>query len=409
MKRMSALSRRLLLAGLASAPLARPGLVRAQSASAPVRIGLLSDVSGPYQDNGGPGSRVAAQFAADDFGGTLLGRPIEVLQADDQNKPDVASSIARQWIDSEGVSLLLDGAASSSALAILQVTREKKRVYCTTSAIANAIVGAQCSPTGFQFFGNAYSLTKGVGETLTAQGHNTWFFITVDYEAGYSLQSSTEEFIRAAGGKVLGSVRVPIGTTDFSSYMLAAQASGAKVIGLANAGADLRNCIKQASEFGLTKSGQILAGLVLEITDVLALGQNVCEGLVLTNCFYWNMSPETRSWSERYIAKMNRPPASGQASAYSATMHWLKAARAAGTLDADAVAAKMREIPVNDMFNADVRIMANGTVPHAMHIWQVKPLSQSTSKWDVFSPVGTMPSPKAFPAPDAFGCRLGKA
>jgi branched-chain amino acid transport system substrate-binding protein len=405
---MSALSRRALLASAAVASLARPSIIRAQSA-APIKIGLLSDVGGPYRDNGGPGSRVATEFAVADFGGRLFNRPIEVLQADDQNKPDVASTIARQWIDADGVSLLLDGAASSSALAILQVTREKKRIYCTTSAIANAIVGRQCSPTGFQFFGNAYSLTKGVAETLTSQGHDTWFFITVDYEAGYALQGSTEEFVKAAGGRVLGSMRAPVGTADFSAHMLAAQNSGAKVIGLANAGADLQNCIKQAAEFGLTRQGQIVAGLVLEITDVIALGQEVCAGLVLTNCFYWDMSPATRAFGERYIAKMNRPPASGQASAYSATMHWLKSARAAGTLDADAVAAKMRELPVEDFFNTDVHIMANGTVPHAMHIWQVKAPSESTGRWDLFKPVGTMPSPRAFPAPDAFGCPLGKS
>ena len=285
---------------------------------------------------------------------------IEVMQADDQNKPDVASTLARQWIDTEGVSLLLDGASSSAALAIQQVSREKKRVYCTTSSIATALVGKACSPYSFQFMGNAWSLAKGVGGTLTEQGHDTWFFIAVDNEAGTSLQTSTEQFIKAAGGKVLGAVRAPVGNADFSSHLVQAKASGAKVICFANAGADLQNCIKQAAEFGIAKGGQLLATLILEINDVVSLGQDACQGLVLTTSFYWNLSPETRAWTERYVAKMKKPPGSGQACAYSSTLHWLKAVRAAGTLDADAVTAKMRETPVDDFFNRDVRIMVNG-------------------------------------------------
>jgi branched-chain amino acid transport system substrate-binding protein len=406
---MTTLSRRAVLGGVAAASLARPGLIRAQTVSTPVKIGLLSDVVGLYRENGGLGSKVAVELAAADFGGALLGRPIEVMQADDQNKPDVASSLAREWIDAEGVSLLLDGAASSSALAIQQIAREKKRIYCTTSSVTTALVGKQCSPYGFQFNGNAYSLGKGVGGILTEQGYDTWFFITVDYEAGYSLQSNTEQFIKAAGGKVLGSVRAPVDTLDFSSYLISAKASGAKVIGLANAGADLQNCIKQAAEFGIVKGGQLLATLVLEIPDVISLGQDVCQGLVLTNSFYWNMSPQTRAWSERYIAKMNKPPASGHACAYSATMHWLKAARAAGTLDADAVAAKMRQTPVSDFFNNDVRIMANGAVPHTTYLWMVKPSSEAKGRWDVYKLLGTLPSPTAFPLADALGCPLVKA
>ena len=374
-----------------------------------MKIGLLSDVGGPYRENGGPGSKVAVEMAVADFGGSLLGRPIEVMQADDQNKPDVASSLARQWIDTEGVSLLLDGASSSAALAIQQVAREKNRVYCTTSSVATALVGKQCSPTGFQFNGNAFSLAKGVGGTLTEQGFDTWFFVTVDYEAGYSLQSNTEQFIRAAGGKILGSVRAPVGEADFSSYLIQARASGAKVVCFANAGADLQNCIKQAAEFGIVRGGQLLATLVLEIADVISLGQDVCQGLVLTNSFYWNMSPEARTWSARYSAKMKKPPASGHACAYSAAMHWLKAARDTGTLDGQAVASRMRETPVNDFFNKDVMVMANGAVPHTTYVWKVKPSAEATAPGDVYKLLGTLPSPTAFAPADAFGCPLVKS
>jgi len=403
---MTMMSRRAVLGLLASAPLVRPGIIRAQTVSEPVKIGLLSDVGGPYRDLGGPGSKVAAEMAVEDFGGSLLERPIQVLQADDQNKADVASSIAREWIDDRGVNVLADGAGSSAALAIQQIARDKKRIYLMSTPISTLLVGKQCSPYGFQFAGNAYALAKGIGGELTRQGGDTWFFITADYEAGYSMQSSTEEFVKAAGGKVLGSVRAPLGTSDFSSYLIQAQASGAKVIGLANAGTDLQNCIKQASEFRIVQSGQRLATEVMAISDVLAVGQDVCQGLALSNSFYWNQSPQTREWTERYVARMNRPPTQYNAAAYAGVMHWLKAARAAQTLDADAVAAKMRDTPVNDFYNAGVQIQANGSVPHTMYVWEVKPSAQASGRWDVYRLLSTLPSPEAYPPPAQFGCPL---
>jgi branched-chain amino acid transport system substrate-binding protein len=402
------LQRRTVLGALVAVPLARPYVVRAQNAAVSIKVVLLSDVSGPYRDNGGVGSRVAVEMAVADFGGSLLGRPIEVLQVDDQNKPDVASSLARQYIDTEGVSLLLDGASSAAALAIQQVASEKKRVYCTTTSIANALVGKQCSSTGFQFYANAYALTKGVADTLTRQGGDSWFIITVDYESGYALQSSMEEFVKAAGGKILGAARTPLGTPDYSSYLVEAMSSGARVIGLGLAGVDLQNCIKQAHEFGLTKAGQRLATPIIAESDVLAIGQNIAEGLVLSGSFYWNLSPATRAWSARYIEKTNRPPGAGQASAYSAATHWLKAAQAAGTLDADVVAAKMHQMPITDFYNAGIRIQASGSVPLTMYLFQVKPSAEATERWDIYNLLGTITSPNAFPAPDAFGCPLAK-
>jgi branched-chain amino acid transport system substrate-binding protein len=403
---MTTLSRRAVLAVAVVAPLARPAILRAQNA--PIKIGLLSDVGGTYADNGGPGAKVATEMAIADFGGSVLGRPIEVIQADDQNKPDVASSLARQWLDTEGVSLLLDGASSTAALAIQQVSREKKRVYCTTSSLATALVGKSCSPYFFQFNSNAWALANGVCGTLTGKGFDTWFFVAVDNEAGISLQASAEHFVLPAGGKVLGSARAPVGDLDFSSYLISAQASGAKVICFANAGTDLRNCIKQASEFGLSRTGVLLATLVLEVNDVISIGQDVCKELVMATSFYWNQSHDTHAWSQRYSTKMGKPPSSGQACAYSAATHWLKAVQATRTLDGDVVAAKMRETPINDFFNKDVRIMANGTVPHTIYAWLVKPSSEAKEKWDVFKPFATLPSPTAFPPADAFGCPLAK-
>lgn len=278
---MASITRRAAVAAIGASALAQPGLLRAQTSSAPIRIGLLSDVGGPYRDVGGPGSRLAAELAVEDIGGSVLGRPVQILQVDDQNKADVASVQARQWVD-EGVTALADGAGSSAALAIQDIARDRKRIFLMTTPTSTVFIGKQCSPYGFQFACNSYALAKGVGGELSRVGGDTWFFITVDYEMGLSLQSNTEPFIKAAGGRVLGTAKAPLGTTDYSAALLEAKSSGAKVIGLAIAGADLQNCIKQAHEFGVVQGGQRLATLMM-ITDVLALGQDACQGLVLTN------------------------------------------------------------------------------------------------------------------------------
>ena len=406
---MIALTRRTAVAALAASTLAKPALLRAQTSSTPISVGLLSDVGGPYKDVGGPGSRLAAEMAVADFGGALLGRPVRILQVDDQNKADLASAQARQWIDDQGVSVVADGGGSSAGLAIQQIARERKRIYLMTTPTSTVLVGKQCSPYGFQFACNTYALAKGVGGELSKAGGDTWFFITADYEFGASLQANTEDFILKAGGKVLGSARAPLGTTDFSAYLLQAKASGAKVIGLANAGTDLQNCIKQAAEFGIVQGGQRLATLLMMISDILALGQDVCQGLVLCNSFYCDQSAETRAWTDRYAAKMGKPPTEYNAASYAAVTHWLKSAKAANTLDADAVAAKMRELPVNDIYNTDIHIQPNGTVPHKMYLWEVKPTSHSKRKWDVYNLVSTIPSPDAYPPPALFGCPLAGA
>jgi branched-chain amino acid transport system substrate-binding protein len=407
---MSNLSRRTILAGLSAAPLAMPALVRAQSSSKPVKIGLLSDMSGPYRDVGGPGNRVATELAVQDFGGSVLGRPIEILQADDQNKPDVSTSLAREWIDSQGVDVLADGAASSSGLAIQQVCREKKRIYLITGPASSDMTGKQCSPFGVHFSYDTYALAHGTGTALTKAGGDSWFFITADYAFGYALERDTMDAVKAAGGKVLGAVRAPLGTADFSSYLVQAQSSGAKVIGLANAGTDLQNCIKQAAEFGLSHSGARMATLLMQISDVNSIGQKVCEGLAYTDSFYWDMNDKTRAWSKRWSDKMNgMVPGLLHAGSYCAATHWLKAVQAAGTTDAEAVVAKMKSTPVNDFYNTDVKVREDGRVLHQVYLWQVKPVAESKSKYDFCKPLATIAPADAWrPLADG-GCPLIKA
>src|SRR5579872_6801053 len=293
---MHKFSRRAIVSGLAAAPLAMPGIIRAQSTSKPVKIGLLSDMGGPYRDVGGPGNKAAVELAVEDFGGSVLGRKIEIMQADDQNKPDVAASLAREWVDNQGVDVLADGSASSSGLAVQQIAREKKRIYLITGPATSDMTGKQCSPYGIHWVYDTYALAHGTGSALTKAGGNTWFFITADYAFGYALERDTIAAVQASGGKVLGNVRAPLGTADFSSFLVQAKASGAKVFGFANAGTDLQNCIKQAAEFGLSQGGVRMATLLMAINDVHSLGLKTCQGLVYTDSFYWDMTDKTRAW-----------------------------------------------------------------------------------------------------------------
>jgi branched-chain amino acid transport system substrate-binding protein len=407
---MTRISRRVLISGLAAAPLACPAILRAQTSSKPVKIGLLSDMSGPYRDVGGPGNKVATELAVQDFGGSVLGRPIEIMQADDQDKPDVSTSLAREWIDDAGVDVLADGAASSSGLAVQQVCREKKKIYLVTGPASSDFTGKQCSPYGIHFSYDTYALAHGTGNALTKAGGDSWFFITADYAFGYALERDTADAVKAAGGKVLGSVRAPLGTADFSSYLVQAQASGAKVIGLANAGTDTQNCVKQAAEFGLTKSGVRLATLLIQISDVNALGQKVCEGLIYTDSFYWDMTDKSRAWSKRWSDKMGgMVPGLLHAGSYCAATHWLKAVKAAGSTDSDAVVAKMKELPVNDFYNDNVKVREDGRVMHLMYLWQVKPVAEAKSKYDFCTKLATIAPADAWRSMADGGCPLIKA
>jgi branched-chain amino acid transport system substrate-binding protein len=407
---MPHIARRAVLAGLAGAPLALPGILRAQTSSKPVRIGLLSDMSGPYRDVGGPGNRLATEMAIEDFGGSVLGRPIEILQADDQNKPDIASGLAREWIDNQGVDVLADGAASSAGLAIQQVARDRKRIYLITGPATSDMTGKQCSPYGIHFSYDTYALAHSTGNALTKAGGNSWFFITADYAFGYALERDTIGAVKQAGGSVLGTVRAPLGTADFSSFLIEARASGAKVIGFANAGTDLQNCIKQSAEFGLTKGGIRIATLLMQISDVTSLGQKACEGLVYTDSFYWDMSDSTRAWSKRWSAKMDgMVPGLLHAGNYAAATHWLKAVKAVGSTDADAVVAKMKATPVNDMYNSNVKIREDGRVMHRMYLWQVKPVAESKYPYDYCKELATIAPEDAWRPLNEGGCPLVKA
>jgi branched-chain amino acid transport system substrate-binding protein len=407
---MPSLSRRVLISGIAATPLAMPGIIKAQSTSKSIKIGLLSDMSGPYREVGGPGNRVATELAIADFGGSVLDRPIEVLQADDQNKPDVSTSIAREWIDTTGVDVLADGAASSSGLAVQQVCREKKKIYLITGPATSDMTGKQCSPYGIHFSYDTYALAHGTGSALTKSGGDTWFFITADYAFGYALERDTMSAVKDAGGKVVGTVRAPLGTADFSSYLVQAQASGAKVIGLANAGTDTQNCVKQAAEFGLTNSGAKLATLLMQISDVAALGQKVCAGLNYTDSFYWDMSDKSRAWSKRWSDKMGgMVPGILHAGSYCAAYHWLKAVKAVGSTDADAVVAKMKQTPVNDFYNTDVKIREDGRVMHEMYLWQVKTPAEAKYKYDFCKLVANIPPDQAWRPMSEGGCPLVKA
>jgi branched-chain amino acid transport system substrate-binding protein len=331
------------------------------------------------------------------------------LQADDQDKPDISSALAREWIDNQGVDVLADGSASSSGFGVLQIAREKKRIYLITGPASSDFTGKQCSPYSIQFAYDTYALAHGTGGSLTKAGGTTWFFITADYAFGYALERDTIAAVEKAGGKVLGTVRAPLGTADFSSYLLQARASGAKVIGFANAGTDTQNCVKQAAEFGLSQSGTRLATLLMQITDVNALGQKTCEGLVFTDSFYWDMTDATRAWAKRYMAKMTTPPGLLHAANYCAALHWLKAVKAVGTTDADAVMAKMKATPINDFYNKDVAIREDGRVMHVMYLWQVKPPSEAKHKYDFCKLVSTIPPDQAWRPLSAGGCPMVKS
>jgi branched-chain amino acid transport system substrate-binding protein len=373
-----------------------------------VKIGVLTDMTGYYSDLSGPGSLEAARMAAEDFGGKVLGKPIVVIGADHQLKADVASTVARKWFDEEKVDAIVDLVSSSTALAVMPVAAEKKRITLLSGPGTTAITGEKCTPYNFHWTYNNWALANGTGREVVKQGGNTWYFITADYVFGKSLEEDTANVVKAAGGKVLGASRHPSpGTTDFSSYLLQAQASGAKIIGLANAGADTINAIKQANEFGITKK-QNLAGLLVFISDVNSLGLPTAKGMYLTTAFYWDRDDDSRKWSKRFGDRMKgKMPTMVQAGVYSAVTHYLKAIQAAGTDDPDAVAAKMREMPVNDFFAKNGKIGPDGLHRHDMYLVQVKEPAESKYPWDYYKIAKVIPAAEAFP-PVSDKCPLVK-
>jgi branched-chain amino acid transport system substrate-binding protein len=384
-----ALTLALALAALAAPPAA------AQISDGVVKVGVLTDMTGAYSDLAGPGSVVAAQMAAEDFGGKVLGKPIVIVSADHQNKADVASSIARKWFDEQQVDAIADLVSSSTALAVMPVAAEKKRITLLSGPGSTPIAGDKCTPYNVHYTYNTYAMAAGTGRAVVNQGGKTWFFITADYVFGKSLEADTSKVVLAAGGKVLGDVKAPFPTTDFSSYLLQAQGSGAQIVGLANAGADTINSIKQANEFGLTKK-QNLAGLLVFLSDVHSLGLATAKGMYLTTAFYWDRDDASRKWSKRFFERHHKMPTMVQAGVYSELMHYFAAIKAAGTDNPDKVMAKMREMPVNDFFARNGRIGVDGLHRHDMYLAQVKSPEESKYPWDYYKIIRTIPAAEAF-------------
>ncbi len=336
----------------------------------------------------------------------MLGKPIEIVSADHQNKPDVGSSIARQWYDSEGVDVVTDVPNSAVALAVEEVSRQKHRLVLLSGPASSDITGSKCSPYAAHWTFDTYSLAHGTGTAVVKSGGDTWFFITADYAFGHALQRDTAAVVEASGGKVLGEVNVPLNTPDFSSYLLQAQASKAKIIGLANAGGDTINSIKQAAEFGITEGGQKLAGLLVFITDIHSIGLKTAQGLQLTESFYWDQNDETRAWSKRFMERTKKEPSMIQAGVYSALMHYLKAVQAVGSKDPDKVMAKMRETPINDFMTKNGQLRIDGRVMRDMYLFEVKKPSESKGEWDTYKLLQTIPAAQAFRPLDQGNCPL---
>lgn len=372
-----------------------------------VRIGVLADISGIFADLSGKGSIEAVRMAVEDFGGRMFGRPIEVISADHQNKADVGAAKAREWFDTGGVDLINDLANSGVALAVAGVAKEKKRHVIVNGASNVGVTNQMCSPYAVHYAYDAYSLAHGTGRAVVEQGGDTWFFLTVDFAFGIGLEQQVSDVVRGAKGRVVGAARHPLGTTDFSSYMLQAQASKAKIVGLASTGNDAINAIKAANEFGVTKT-QKLAALLLWISDIHALGLPVAQGLQLTNAWYWDMNDESRAFARRYLQRVGLMPNMAQAGNYSSTLHYLKAVQAAGSDDPDAVSAMMRQMPINDMFTKDGRIRADGRMVHDMYLWEVKAPAESRYAWDYLKPLKTIPAAQAFMPLEQSSCYLVK-
>jgi len=373
-----------------------------------IKIGVMNDRSGLYADLTGEGSVVAARMAMEDFDTEGKGWNVEIVSADHQNKPDVGSTIARQWYDEEGVDVIVDVPTSSVALAVNQITREKDKVFLGSGPASSDLTGAQCSPNTVHWTYDTWALANGTGKAMVESGGKTWYFLTADYAFGHALERDTSAAVEAAGGEVLGVVRTPFPGQDFSSFLLQAQASGADVIGLANAGGDTINSIKQASEFGITEAGQNLAGLLVFITDVNALGLETAQGLVLTSAFYWDRDDETREWSQRFAENHDGDmPTMIHAGVYSSLMHYFKAVEELGSAeDAKAVVNQMKAMPTSDPLFGEGEIRVDGRKLHDMYLYEVKSADESEGKWDYYKLVNTIPADQAFrPLADG-GCEL---
>ena len=371
-----------------------------------LKIGFITDMSSLYADVDGKNGALAIQMAIDDFGGKVLGKPIELLSADHQNKADIAASKAREWIDTQGLTMLFGGTNSGTALAMAKIAEEKKRVFMVNGAGASALTNSQCTPYTVHYAYDTVALAKGTGSAVVKQGGKDWFFLTADYAFGAALEADTANVVKESGGRVLGQVKHPLNATDFSSFLLQAQSSKAQILGLANAGGDTINAIKAAKEFGINKTMK-MAGLLVFITDIHSLGLKNTEGLQFTSSWYWDLNDETRKFGKRFFDKTKRMPTSIQAADYSATMNYLTAVEAAKSVDADKVMAAWRAMPMND-FYASGTLRPDGRYVHDMYLLQVKKPSESTKPWDYFKVVKKIPGDQIFTTKAESKCALWK-
>ena len=387
------------LGAAASAPVIAQG-------TGPVKIGFITDMSGLYADLDGPAGGEMVKWAAEDFGGKVLGRPIEVLTADHQNKADVAGSKAREWIDKDGLSMLMGGTQSGTALAMAKVAAEKKRPFMVIGSGSARLTNEDCSPYTVHYAYDTVALAKVAGTALVKAGYKSWFFLTADYAFGYSLEGDASAVVKANGGTVAGAVRHPLNASDFSSFLLQAQSSKAQILGLANAGGDFTNAMKAAKEFGITKTMKV-AGLLVFINDVHSLGLVNAEGLQLADSWYWNQDDASRKFAKRFFDKYKRMPSSVQAADYSAAANYLKAVQTAGTTDGDKVMSTLKTMKIDDFYNKG-QIRADGRMIHDMYLYQVKSAKESTAPWDYYKTVAKVPGEQAFTTPAESKCSVFK-
>ncbi|MBI5131380.1 MAG: ABC transporter substrate-binding protein [Rhodopseudomonas palustris] len=395
-------------AAMLAAPLLLGGAADAQQQS-PLKIGLLGDFQSVYSDIGGAGNVEAAKMAIEEMGGTMFGQPIEFISADVQNKPDIAASLARKWYENEGVDMIVDLPTSATALAAMEMSKRFEKIMIVTDAASSDITGKSCSPYTAHWTYDTYSNAHTVGSAIVKNGGDTWFFITADYLFGHSIERDTGEVVKAAGGKIVGSARHPLNNADFSSFLLQAQSSKAKIIGMANGGGDTINTIKQASEFGIVAGGQKLAGIVMFISDIHSLGLKMANGLIITEAYYWDLNDRTRAFGKKFFDRMKRMPTMNQAATYSATLHYLKAVKAANSKDTKTVLAKMRETPVRDAFTDNGFLREDGRMVHSMFLFEVKKPEESKAPWDYYKVLAEVPGDQAFRPLKDGGCPLVKA
>ena len=397
-----------ILSGIFASALALTASSALAQGKPPLKIGGILDMSSLYADITGSGSLEAAKMAAEDFGGEVLGRKIEVIAADHLNKADLAANIARDMIDNQGVEMIYDVAASATALAAGEIAKARNKIVMFKGPGSIRLTNEACTPLSVHYVFDTYAQANVTGLAVVKSGLDSWFFLTADYAFGQDLEKDTTNVVLKSGGKVLGSVRHPLNTSDFSSFLLQAQASKAKVIGLANAGGDTINSIKQGVEFGITKAGQKMSPLLAFVTDIDGVGLETAQGLLLAEAFYWDLNDDTRAFSRRFMERVKRVPTSAQAGVYSSVSHYLKAVKAAGTTDAAAVMKVMKETPINDMFAKGGHIREDGRMVHDMYLFEVKTPSESKGRWDDYKLLATVPGNEAFQSLEASRCPLVK-